>query len=287
MKKKLLLLSTAICLLFSSFSSKVSFAQNIKFTEISNLSNTKTINQAYTTIDLEKFFNGTGGCAVFYSVKNDSYEIYNPEIINTREVPCSTFKMISSLAGLKYEILKDENTTLKWDGSKQMIQDWEQDLNLKSAFQMSANWYFDEVDKKVGSANMNKILKELNYGNMDTSGGNPLGESSLKISPMEQLDFIKKLFNDQLPFQKEHMQIVRNIMLVSEEKGKLYGKTGTSGNFLEDGAQTAWFVGSYETNNDTFYFALRIYGDKDQTNITGPDARKIAENICKEVYYKK
>ena len=68
--------------------------------------------------------------------------------------------------------------------------------------------------------------------------------------------------------------------------GKLYGKTGTSGTeFLENGNQTAWFVGKYETPNDEYYFALRIMGDKNNENIRGPIACEITKNICNNKYF--
>lgn len=283
MKMKLTPALVITAVSFSLLFSNHLFAKELKF----NVTDKIQTNEKFNRVNFEKFFEGVDGCAVFYSVKNNTYDVYNKEMLNVREIPCSTFKIISSLAGLKYGIIQDENTILKWDGSKQIMKEWEQDLSLKSAFKLSTNWYFDHIDKQVGLDNINNILKEINYGNLSLTDNAPIGESTLKISPMEQLDLIKRLFNNELPFDKEHIKIVRNIMLTSNEKGELYGKTGTSGPFfLEDGAQTAWFIGDYKTKEDEFYFAVRIYGDKNNKNITGPYTQTIAKNICEEIYYK-
>jgi len=240
------------------------------------------------TVNFEKYFNGLDGCAVFYSVKDNVYDVYNYDMIDVREIPCSTFKIVSALAGLKYGVIENKDTVLKWDGTEQMIKSWEKDLSLDEAFKLSANWYFEIIDNEVGVENMKKIVNDIGYGNEDMTGKMPLGEANLKISPMEQLDFIMKLFNNELPFEEKHINTVKEIMLLNSQNGKLYGKTGTSGTmFLENGNQTAWFIGKYETENNQYYFALRIYGDKNNENIRGPVAQEITEKICKELYYLK
>lgn len=274
MKGKFLASFMTFIVIVSSFFSYVSYGKGAVLNSKSNV------------VDFKKYFGDTEGCAVFYSVKNDRYDVYNPEMIDIREVPCSTFKIVSSLAGLKYGIIKDKNTLFKWDKTEQGIKEWEKDFNFESAFKASVNWYFDEVEKQVGTENMNKIIKEINYGNLKTVNEIPFKSSGIKISPREQLNFVRKLFNYELPFEKEHIDLLKEVMITDNEKGTLYGKTGTSGPFISDnGNQTGWFVGLYKTDEDEFYFALRIYGDKDDKNITGPYAKDIAKNICENVYF--
>ncbi len=259
-----------------------------KKNEENNMSEiTKNTQNNFNKIDLSQYFNGIEGCAVFYSVKNDKYDIYNYDIYNTREIPCSTFKIVSALAGLEYNIIENKDTILKWDGTKQMLKDWEQDLTLKDAFQLSANWYFERIENEIGIEKLIEIVNKIDYGNKDLTGGIPHGETSLKISPMEQIEFIRNLFNYKYDFKKENVDTIKEIMKVENNGiGKLYGKTGTSGTeFLENGNQTAWFVGKYETPNDEYYFALRIMGDKNNENIRGPIACEITKNICNNKYF--
>ena len=234
-------------------------------------------------VDFKEFFGDSEGCAVFYSVKDNRYDLYKPEMAEVRATPCSTFKIISSLAGLNYGVIKDKDTVFKWDGTEQPVKDWNQDLSFESAFKKSAVWYFARVVDQVGKERMNAILKEINYGNLDTSGDGAfwLG-STLEISPMEQVRIVKQLFNDELPFTKEQMELVRSVMFISDKKGVLSGKTGSSGIVPDYPTPTAWFIGDYKTYKDDYYFAVRIYGGD---NISGQRAKEIATKICEEIYY--
>lgn len=237
-------------------------------------------------MDLKQYFGDVNGCAVFYSNKKDIYYVYNSDLLEVREIPCSTFKVILALAGLENKVIQDEHTVLRWDGIERNFPQWNQDLSMMSAIQLSATWYFNEVAEKVGTKKIAALVKEMEYGNMDSSGETLFWESSLKISPMEQIDFIRKLFCNELPFQQKNLDIVKKAMYLNTEKGKLYGKTGTSGIRLENGNQTAWFVGDYKTNSDEYYFAVRIYGDKDRKDIAGKTAQTIAQNILKDKFAK-
>lgn len=238
-------------------------------------------------IDLKSYFGDVDGCAVFYSTKENQYYVYNSNLLEVREVPCSTFKVVIALAGLENNVIQDEHTVLRWDGIQRDFLQWNQDLSMMSALQLSATWYFDEVTQKVGMEKMAEIIKEIGYGNMDSSGGIQLWANSLKISPIEQIHFIKKLFCNELPFEQKNLDIVKRAMYIPTKKGKLYGKTGTSGSGrIENGNQTAWFVGDYETNLDEYYFAVRIYGGNDRKDIAGGTAQTITQNILKEVFTK-
>lgn len=61
----------------------------------------------------------------------------------------STFKIVITLAGLKYGILQDENTLIKWDGETRYFDERNKDLTLKEAFNLSAVWYFQKVANKI------------------------------------------------------------------------------------------------------------------------------------------
>lgn len=284
MKIKFLFAAASLSLLLSGFINKPYFGEILSKYQTKTIID-KEISENLKEIDLENYFENVDGCAVFYSSKEDKYYAYNSDIINTRVMPCSTFKIVSALSGLENGIIKDENTVIRWDGREQMLEQWEQDLSLESAFRLSANWYFDKVDKEVGKEELKKILAKIDYGNMDLSSSYPYGESKLKISPIEQVEFIKKIFKNELSFKQENLEIIKKIMYIHTEKGKLYGKTGTSGTqFLESGNQTAWFVGKYDSGSDEVYFAVRILGDKNNKNIAGGYAQKIAQNIIEDMY---
>ena len=51
------------------------------------------------------YFNGLNGSAVICDPSANQYQIYNQELAHTRQSPCSTFKIISSLIGLENGII--------------------------------------------------------------------------------------------------------------------------------------------------------------------------------------
>lgn len=236
-------------------------------------------------VDLKQYFGDIKGCAVFYSNKDKVSYVYNSQLAEVREIPCSTFKIVLALAGMENQVIADEHTVMRWDGVERSFPQWNQDLSMMSAIQLSATWYFDKITETIGMEKMDEIVQAIQYGNMDSSGGIQLWATSLKISPMEQIDFVRKLFRNELPFTQKNMDSVKKAMYIETEKGKLYGKTGTSGSrAYNNGNQTAWFVGDYVTDTDEYYFALRIYGDKHSKNIAGGTAQAITQKILNDIF---
>ena len=114
---------------------------------------------------------------------------------NIQKSPCSTFKIVLTLAGLKYGVLQDENAVIKWDGEKRYFDEWNKDLSLKEAFNLSAVWYFEKVANEIGKEKLAEFVNKISYGNKDASAEIPCWlDSSLKISPKEQVNFLKNLF---------------------------------------------------------------------------------------------
>ncbi|MBC8059774.1 MAG: class D beta-lactamase, partial [Clostridiaceae bacterium] len=185
--------------------------------------------------ELDKYFTGFDGCFVLFDQNKGEYSIYN-EAKSKKEIsPCSTFKIVNSLIGLETNILQGESTTFKWDGTKYQIESWNKDQTLKSAVSNSVVWYFQKVSSQVGKEKMQEYINKFNYGNKDISGGltNFWLQSSLKISPKEQVDMLRKFYEYQLPASKANIDIVKNVITLSNENGiKLSGKTGSGGSLL-------------------------------------------------------
>lgn len=226
--------------------------------------------------DYAKYFENNGGCAVF--LKDNECYVYGDESTGIRKSPCSTFKIVATLAGLKCGVLKDENTVIKWDGVKRYFDEWNKDLSLKEAFNLSAVWYFEKVANEIGKEKLTDFVNEISYGNKDTSAEIPFWlDSSLTISPMEQTGFLKNLFEYKLSIDGRNIEILKKIMQKeSINDGLLYGKTGTSGN-----GNNGWFVGFYEKNGKKVYFAINLSSGKD---ISGKHAEKIAKNIIADCF---
>lgn len=232
--------------------------------------------------DLSKFFNGYSGAFVLYDVANNFYIRHNEEQCKKRLSPCSTFKIPNSLIALETGVATDENFTLKWDGTKQYLESWEKDHTLKTAIANSVVWYYRELARRIGEDKMKEYIQKINYGNMDISGGIDKFwlMSSIEISANEQVEFLYKLYKNELPFSKRTINIVKDIMTL--DKTDLYvlrGKTG-SGSKWDNNFFQGWFVGYLEQGNNAFIYATNIIDSK---KVDGIKAKEITYNILKSL----
>lgn len=69
-----------------------------------------------TEVDWSNYFDGINGAAVIYDPIENCYQIYNRELALTQRSPCSTFKIISSLAALENGVIEPDNSTRTWSG---------------------------------------------------------------------------------------------------------------------------------------------------------------------------
>lgn len=192
----------------------------------------------------------------------------------------STFKIFNSLAGLDSGVLKDANHPMKWDGQKCFYDSWNQDQTLATAMRDSVVWYFQRVASDVGEERMKKYIQSVNYGNEDISGGITQFwlAGTLSISADEQVDFIRKLYFDALPFSKRSMTIVKQITeLKTTPQGELHGKTGSHNQ--EGKWVLGWFVGYVVHEGQPYVFATNIQA---ADGAWGKKAREITEHILQE-----
>jgi bla regulator protein BlaR1 len=237
-----------------------------------------------TTLDLSSYFKGYNGCFVLYCLDSGQYCIYNREVGTRRVSPDSTYKIYSALAALETGAITPEASLLSWDGTSYPFEAWNQDQTLDTAMKRSVNWYFTSLDEKTGLPRLKQYLDTIGYGNRDLSGG--LGrywiQSSLKISPVEQVKLLTRFCQDELPFRQENIKAVKESLLLSSSSGaSLYGKTGT-GN-VEGANVNGWFIGFVETGDETYVFATNIQGG---TQANGSMAGKITLDILndEEIY---
>jgi len=185
--------------------------------------------------------------------------VYNITLDTSRFLPASTFKIVNSLIGIETGIITDEKMVIKWDGVKRWNEDWNKDLSMEQAFKVSALPYYQEVARRIGRDTMKQWIDSLHYGNMNI--GNRIDsfwvDNSLKVSPDEQLGLVKRLYFDQLPFQKRTQQIVRDVMI--QESNTAYTlayKTGWG--FEENKHPVGWMVGWIEENKHPYFFVTLV-----------------------------
>ncbi len=226
-------------------------------------------------------FAGFQGTFVLYDELADQYSVFNEPQSEKRLTPCSSFKIYNSLIALETGVAADENLLIKWNGEPSSIAGWNQDHTMDSAIKNSVVWYYQELASRIGPERMQKYLDALPYGNRDISGGIARFwlHSSLKISAKEQVELLRRLYQDDLPFSPRNMAIVRRIIVQSEQNGvRFSGKTGSA---FVDGQYTAgWFVGAVEKENRRYFFAVNIEGEKEAS---GVKARAISLDILKNL----
>lgn len=227
--------------------------------------------------DLKKFYEEyhVQGSFILYDQKNDKYTYYNKEQKNTPFTPASTFKICNSLIALETGAVKDENTVSKWDQKERPVVAWNADTDMINAFKNSTVWFYQEMAKRVGEEKMKFWLKKANYGNGDIAGGIDgfWLWGGLRITPAQQIDFIKDLQQSKLPFSARSMDIVKNIMIVKTTKDfTIRAKTG---NGKQGNLYVSWYVGYITTNDNVYYFANCI-----QTEDKKEDFKKAGVNIA-------
>jgi beta-lactamase class D len=179
-------------------------------------------------------------------------------------IPASTFKIPNSIIALETGVVKSDSTVFKWNGEKRWMKAWEQDLTLKQAFKVSCVPCYQEIARKVGVKRMKAYLKKLDYNTMvfDTlTIDNFWLEGKSRITQFQQIDFLKRLYQSELPISKRTESIMRDVMIVEKTNDYvLRGKTGLSNtNEIKNG----WFVGYFENKNGVYFFATNIEPTKE------------------------
>jgi beta-lactamase class D len=231
--------------------------------------------------ELEKYFQGFKGAFVLYDLNGNNYIRYNPERCAERFIPASTFKIMNSLIGLETGVIPDENYVIKWDGTHNVIPSWNQDHTLKTAIKNSVVWYYQELARRVGKEKMQHYIEIANYGNKDISGQIDTFwlEGGLRISANEQVEFLKRLYKNELPFSSRSVNIVKEILVLEKtESYQLSGKTGSGQRITP---HEGWFVGYLETKGNVYFFATNFESSSPDGLANGDTAQKISLNILR------
>ena len=228
-------------------------------------------------INLSTYFNNTKGTAVFLTENGEEY-IYNEHLAIESYSPYSTFKIVSTLIGLQEGIVDNKDSTMEYNGTIYWYDLWNDNLNLEQAFKNSCVWYYHQIINKIPQQTIQNYLDALNYGNKDISqwhgnGNNPKEDlngfwldSSLEISPQEQVILLKNIFEYETDFNTEHIELLKELMITDVDN--LYGKTGSDGS-------NSWYVGYFKCNGENIYFATFIQGE----DVSGVKAKDISMTV--------
>ena len=235
--------------------------------------------------DFEKYYNqfNVDGSFVIYDQNNDKFILYNQKQFKEPFSPASTFKICNSLIGLETGVIKDEDFVIPWDSVIRQNPKWNQDHDLKLAFKNSTVWYYRELARRVGGEKMKFWLNKAQYGNTDTTGGVDLFwlKGGLRVTPEQQIDFLKRLHDNKLPFSKRTVDIVKNIMITKDTLD--YIVRAKAGWVDEDKRLVGWYIGYIEKSNNVYYFANCIQSSNLDNNDFARARSEIAYQILNDL----
>ncbi|WP_435389006.1 class D beta-lactamase [Halomonas maura] len=180
--------------------------------------------------------------------------VVNPERAAERLSPASTFKVPHALFALGAGVVEDEFEVIPWDGQERDVAAWNQDQTLRSALRYSTVWVFQRLAEQIGRERERAYLSEIGYGNA-TLGDDVERfwlDGSLRVTAIEQVDFLERLYALALPFAEADQRLVKDIMI--NEAGRdwiLRAKSGWDG-------QVGWWVGWVERPGGPVFFALNL-----------------------------
>lgn len=237
----------------------------------SSLNNSEKLNKEEVEIrdDFKKYFDEChvdGSVAIFDSNRQKWY-LSDTVDVKKETLPASTFKIINLLIALETETIQDEYEVVKWPGKTDTIKygfrpDIYHDMTVKEAFEVSAGWVFIELAKKIGKEKYKKYLTRSHYGNLDLSQTEAdfWNFGKFGVSPVDQVQLMKNLYTENLPFSKRNIEIVKRVMITEKnENFTILSKTGWT---RDAGINTGWWVGSIENRNGAYFFATRLLQDR-------------------------
>ena len=204
--------------------------------------------------------------------------LHREGVCDTPVYPMSTFKLPLAIMGYDAGILIDEKTP-RWDYQAK----FGGPARVKKAFdptgweKESIVWYSQEVTRRLGESRFGDYVQRFDYGNRDVSGG-PGGlvglteswlMSSLKISPDEQVDFLRRFLTGRLPVSDRAVAMTQAITprFEAADGWTIHGKTG-SGRLRDKAGKPArnrpigWFVGWAEKEGRRVIFARLHVSDR-------------------------
>jgi beta-lactamase class D len=203
----------------------------------------------------ERKLNGT---FVLYDVLGNKLIGHNRTRGQVRYIPASTFKIPNSLIGLAAGSVASVDVVLPYGGKPQPIKEWEQDMSLRNAIKISNVPIYQELARRTGLARMRAGVAALQYGNEQIGGHIDRFwlDGPLKISAFEQVDFLARFGQLQLPLPRPVQLSVREIIfLETGDRWALYGKTGWATPYKP---AIGWWVGWVQKGDEIYAFALNI-----------------------------
>lgn len=184
-------------------------------------------------------------------------------------LPASTFKIPNSLLALELGVVRDERHPFPMTWPRQEIAAWNRDHTLATALKHSVVPAYQIIAREVGERRYREWLPRLGYGNGDPSGDVATFwlDGALRISAVEQVDFLGRLAELRLPLVERSQRVVHDMLVVGADACHvLRAKTGLVGvsatRAIEPDDRVGWYVGWVTTDAGRWAFALNLDADR-------------------------
>ena len=208
---------------------------------------------------------GVKGTMVIANLDGTRQFVHNDNRANTRLPAASTFKILNSLIALDGGAISGPDEVFIWNGHHYDIPVWNQNHTLATAYTASCVWCYQKIASRINPETYKAHIRLAGYGQL----AEPFDQThfwldgSLKISALEQIEFLRKLVKRSLPYKAASYNTLHDIMVV--EKTETYTVRAKSGWATSSAPQTGWYVGYVETKSGTWLFALNMeISDKSQ-----------------------
>lgn len=213
-----------------------------------------SLNNVEQDKELKTYFdqNGLNGCFALLDNTHEIFNIYNlKRYRDSSFAPGGTFEVLSALVAIESGRVNDQNTLISAKN------DSLSPVSLADAFKKSDHPAFAKVASEIGKDTMQYWLDSLHYGKGKIVSANiPYWtDSTLEITPDEQMGFIAQVYFKSLPFQTRPQEIVRKLM--EKEVNALYTlaykKSWTK---TPAGKYNGWITGWVEENKHIYFFVI-------------------------------
>ena len=218
-------------------------------------------------------------CVVILDLQTKQTWRSDAALCGTRLSPASTFKIPHALVALETEVVTPAAIE-KWDGTRYPQQPlWERDHTVLTSLKPSGLWFYQRIAPRIGAERMRPWLQKTRYGNADVSGDitRYWVNGTLRISPDEQVDFLRRFYARELPVKQEHMRMIEDALMqtpgtVQNARGihkltstwpagtVLNAKTGAT--TIASGESVSWLVGALIVRDRRHVFASAVWGER-------------------------
>lgn len=210
--------------------------------------------------------------------------------------PASTFKVPLAVMGYDAGVLKDERTPA-WDYNAEFnaLKKDQKTVDPTIWEKESIVWYSRQITRELGNDKFGGYVTKFGYGNKDVSGDpgrnngltNAWLASSLKISPDQQVEFVRRLVTGKLPVSEKAHALTKAIIPLFEsgDGWTVHGKTGaiwlrTKTGTFDKNRPIGWFVGWAENGGRQIVFARLEIGSEETST---PKSFLVRNSLLKDL----